>query len=157
MKPVTMLCVRSEPSSAFADCTTWTEDRCLNLEATSAAEIISTEMRDAYELYEPLTHVHNDSGITSDYLSQLVATLLQAVNTMRKSRAENALSLSYGLVLELASLSIQFLGWRNTLRLGKVAMGDMFVGTLHSYCLVQCFKLSFARPECGTVRGWLDI
>ena len=45
------------------------------------------------------------AGITLDFLSQLMATLLQVVNKLRKSRAMNALSLTYGLVLELASLS----------------------------------------------------
>ena len=34
-----------------------------------------------------------------------MATLLQVVNKLRKSRAKNALSLTYGLVLELTSLS----------------------------------------------------
>lgn len=60
MKPVSrlmMLCVRFELSSAFADFTTWTEDRCANLEVTRTAEIISTKMRDAYEPCEPLTQV----------------------------------------------------------------------------------------------------
>lgn len=46
-----------------------------------------------------------NAGITLDFLSQFMATLLQAVNKLRKSRAKNALSLTYGLVLELASLS----------------------------------------------------
>lgn len=143
----------------------------MNLEVTRTVEIISTKIRDAYEPYEPLTHVHNDSGITSDFLSQLMATLLQAVNKLRKSRAKNVLSLTYGLVLGLASLPYggletcknddrlsdeaadrmlgrivkrrrdngnvlgsprQFLSWRDTLRLGKVAMGDMLVETLCS-------------------------
>ena len=185
----------------------------MNLEVTRTVEIISTKIRDAYEPYEPLTHVHNDSGITSDFLSQLMATLLQAVNKLRKSRAKNVLSLTYGLVLELASLPYggletcknddrlsdevadrmlgrivkrrrdtgeqwdmvsdlvrlkcegkkldqhgnvlgsprQFLSWRDTLRLSKVAMGDMLVETLCSYSLVQCFELPFAGPKCGTV------
>jgi hypothetical protein len=65
-----MLCIRFELSSAFADFTAWTEDRCVNLEVTRTAEIIpTTKMRDAYEPYEPLTHVHNDLDITSDFLS----------------------------------------------------------------------------------------
>ena len=34
-----------------------------------------------------------------------MATLLQVVNNLCKSHAKNALSLTYGLVLELASLS----------------------------------------------------
>ena len=60
VKPVSrlmLLCVRSELSSVFADFTTWTEDRCVNLEVTRTAEIISTKMRDAHEQCEPLTQV----------------------------------------------------------------------------------------------------